>query len=89
MNFDTKFDVGFLYASFDAGFGSDLMLKNYGNAHCKGRSGELGINGWYANGQTYVYLQGELGIKIKLFFIRKRIPILSAGGSSFTTRVRT
>ena len=79
LNFDTKFDVGFLYASFAAGFGSDLMLKNYGNAHCKGRSGELGINGWYANGQTYVYLQGELGIKIKLFFIRKRIPILSAG----------
>ena len=79
LNFDTKFDVGFLYASFAAGFGSDLMLKNYGNAHCKGRSGELGINGWYANGQTYVYLQGELGIKIKLFFVRKRIPILSAG----------
>ncbi|WGU70995.1 hypothetical protein QIU18_02930 [Capnocytophaga canimorsus] len=69
LSFDTgDINAGFIYARFAAGLGSDIMLKNYGNTHCKNRSGELGINGWYASGQTYVYLQGELGIRVRLFF---------------------
>jgi len=83
-----KFDTGdmtalFLYARFQAGLGTDIMLKNYGEAKCSNRGGDqIGINGWYANGQAYVYLQGELGIKIKLWFIKKRIPIIKAGVAS-------
>lgn len=83
-----KFDTGdmnalFLYARFQAGLGTDIMLKDYGEAKCSNRGGEqIGINGWYANGQAYVYLQGELGIKIKLWFIRKKIPIIKAGVAS-------
>lgn len=83
-----KFDTGdmtalFLYARFNAGLGTDIMLKNYGQAACSNRSGEqIGINGWYANGQAYAYLQGELGIKIKLFFIKKKIPIIKAGAAA-------
>lgn len=80
-----KFDTGdmtalFLYARFQAGLGTDIMLKNYGEAKCTNRGGDqIGINGWYANGQAYAYLQGELGIKIKLWMIRKKIPIIKAG----------
>ena len=83
-----KFDTGdmtalFLYARFQAGLGTDIMLKNYGEAKCSNRGGDqIGINGWYANGQAYVYLQGELGIKIKLWFIRKKIPIIKAGAAA-------
>lgn len=83
-----KFDTGdmtalFLYARFQAGLGTDIMLKNYGETKCSNRGGDqIGINGWYANGQAYVYLQGELGIKIKLWFIRKKIPIIKAGVAS-------
>ncbi len=83
-----KFDTGdmtalFLYARFKAGIGGDVMLKNYGKATCSNRGGDkIGINGWYANGQAYAYLQGELGIKIKLFFIRKKIPIIKAGAAA-------
>lgn len=83
-----KFDTGdmtalFLYARFQAGLGTDIMLKNYGEAKCSNRGGDqIGINGWYANGQAYVYLQGELGIKIKLWFIKKKIPIIKAGVAS-------
>ncbi|MDO3425488.1 hypothetical protein QWT87_11355 [Chryseobacterium sp. APV1] len=83
-----KFDTGdmnalFLYARFQAGLGTDIMLKDYGDAKCSNRGGDqIGINGWYANGQAYVYLQGELGIKIKLWFIRKKIPIIKAGVAS-------
>ncbi|GHV14863.1 hypothetical protein FACS1894169_04650 [Bacteroidia bacterium] len=84
-----KFDTGdmtalFLYARFQAGLGADIMLRNYGeDARCSNRGGDrIGINGWYANGQAYIYLQGELGIKIKLFFIKKKIPIIKAGAAA-------
>ncbi|MDO4228649.1 MAG: Ig-like domain-containing protein [Capnocytophaga sp.] len=80
LNFDTgDINAGFIYARFAAGLGADMMLRNYENVQCKNRTGEIGINGWYANGQTYVYLQGELGIKVRLFFVKKNIPILKAG----------
>ena len=68
------------YANFQAGFGFDIMVKDYGDAACKG-SGQIGLNGWYANGQSYAYLQGELGINIKLLFIRKKISIIKGGGA--------
>ncbi|MEO8238790.1 MAG: hypothetical protein ABI576_11830 [Flavobacterium sp.] len=68
------------YANFQAGFGFDIMVKDYEDAECKG-SGQIGINGWYASGQSYAYMQGELGINIKLFFIRKKISIIKGGGA--------
>lgn len=75
-------DLSFLmfYANFQAGLGFDVMVKDYGEAQCKG-SGQIGINGWYANGQSYAYLQGELGINIKLLMIRKKISIIKGGGA--------
>lgn len=68
------------YANFQCGFGFDIMVKDYGEAACKG-SGQIGINGWYANGQSYAYLQGEMGINIKLFFVKKKISIIKGGGA--------
>jgi hypothetical protein len=73
-------DITFLilYAHFEAGLGFDIMLKDYGDAECKGRSGAIGIDGWYANGQAYAYLSGELGVKVNLWFLKARIPIITA-----------
>lgn len=75
-------DMTFLafYARFQAGLGFDVMIKDYGETACHG-SGQIGIDGWYANGQAYAYLKGELGINIKLLFVRKKIPILSGGAA--------
>lgn len=71
-----------LYANLEAGLGFDIMLKNYGiEAHCEGKSGPIGINGWYANGQAYAYLQGEVGIRVKLFMKTRRFSILKAGAA--------
>ncbi len=69
------------YAKFEAGIGFDIMLKDYGDAHCKGSSEPVGMNGWYANGQAYAYLQGELGLTFRLFGFRTKIPIISGGGA--------
>jgi hypothetical protein len=68
------------YANFQCGFGFDIMVKDYGEAQCKG-SGQIGLNGWYANGQSYAYMQGEIGINIKLFFVKKKISIMKGGGA--------
>ena len=77
LSFDTG-DLRFLilYARFSAGAGFDLMLRDMKNYACEGKSEPVGINGWYANGQSYVYLQGELGVQIKLLFINKRIAVI-------------
>lgn len=68
------------YANFEAGLGFDVMVKDYGEAMCKGM-GQIGINGWYANGQSYAYLQGEMGIDVNLFMIHKKVPIIKGGGA--------
>ncbi|MDR0559689.1 MAG: hypothetical protein LBG92_05930, partial [Prevotellaceae bacterium] len=77
-------DITFLivYASFNAGLGFDIMLKDYGSAQCKGRNGNIGIDGWYATGQAYAYLQGEVGVKINLLFIKKKIPIIKGAAAA-------
>ena len=80
LSIDTG-DIYFLilYARFQAGIGFDIMLKDYENAQCYGSSNEIGINGWYANGQTYSYLSGELGVGVNLFFFKAKVPIISGG----------
>jgi len=74
-----EFDWGIVYADVNAGVGFDLMMRDFGDAYCRGSEGPLGMDGWYATGQLYAYLQGEMGAQIKLFGIRKRVPILKAG----------
>ncbi|MDC1162535.1 hypothetical protein OAT18_03755, partial [Tenacibaculum sp.] len=75
-------DITFLvfYARLMAGVGFDIMIKDYGDTACKG-SGQIGIDGWYANGQAYAYVAGELGIKVDLWFFSAKIPILKAGAA--------
>lgn len=78
-------DVRFLffYANFAAGLGFDVMIKDWGDAHCANNPGErIGIDGWYAQGQAYAYLQGELGVKIKILFIKKNISIIKGSAAA-------
>jgi hypothetical protein len=73
-------DITFLilYANYSMGMGFDIMLKDYGEAQCQGRSGAIGMDGWYANGQAYAYMHGELGVKVNLWFMKARLPIITA-----------
>ncbi|MBT1705119.1 hypothetical protein [Chryseosolibacter indicus] len=77
-------DITFLilYANFAAGMGFDIMLKDYNDVQCKGRSGKIGFDGWYANGQGYAYLQGELGVKVNLTFIKAKVPIIKGAAAA-------
>jgi len=73
------FDWGIVYASAEAGVGFDLMIRDFGDATCRGSEERVGMDGWYATGQLYAYLQGEIGVQIKIFGFKKRVPILEAG----------
>ena len=81
------FDTGdqkslMFYGRFAMGVGFDIMLKKYGDdVRCKGSTNKLGINGWYANGQSYAYVEGKIGIKVKLFLKTKKVEILSLGAA--------
>ncbi len=52
---------GFLSVTIGAGF--DLMMMNASNYHCSGSSTPVGMNGYYCQGQVYVYLNGSLGVR--------------------------
>lgn len=86
MNFsmDTG-DLRFLmfYGRFAAGIGTDFMLKQYSkDYHCVGSDEPVGINGWYANGQAYAYIQGNIGVKVNLPFYKGDYDILSIGAAA-------
>ncbi|MBK7937984.1 MAG: hypothetical protein IPJ82_13225 [Lewinellaceae bacterium] len=66
------------YARFDLGLGFDLMVQDYGDAVCINNGGEpLGINGWYASGQLWAYVHGEVGIKVRLWGKTRHFDILN------------
>lgn len=68
------------YGRFTAGLGFDIMLKDYGDVYCKG-GGQLGVNGWYANGQAYAYFEGKIGIRVRVWGKTRKIDILDIGAA--------
>ena len=65
------------YASVHAIAGFDVMIKNYGGStYCQGETTPIGMNGWYAMGQAYAYLDASIGIQVKIFFKKKKFSIL-------------
>jgi len=65
------------YYELTFGFGFDLMLQNYGNTQCaNNHSDRIGINGWYASGQAWAFLQGRFGIRVNLAFVQGEFEIM-------------
>lgn len=63
--FDSKDKIRPFYVALTIGAGTDLMIRDFGNATCEGSDGPIGFDGWYASGQTYVFLKGKVGVKVK------------------------
>jgi hypothetical protein len=61
VGYDSKNDLSPFYIVLVVGAGADVMIRDYGDQQCKG-SGQIGINGWYASGQAYVFLIGKVGV---------------------------
>ncbi|MCB9310584.1 MAG: hypothetical protein H6567_11055 [Lewinellaceae bacterium] len=66
--FGASFDIqakinvlGLASAEMQAKAGFDVMIRDFGdNATCAGRSGTVGIDGWYATGQLWALISGKL-----------------------------
>lgn len=67
-----------LYAYFTIDLGADMGLVDFGNTYCGNTGKKIGINGWYAYGQAWVYVGAKVGLKIG----KKRFDIASLGASS-------
>lgn len=75
MNMDISLVV--LYAKFDIMIGFDLLLSKVPEGLKCAKTGERpGDHGWYAQGQFYAGLWGELGVQLDLVFAQFRAPIL-------------
>jgi hypothetical protein len=72
---DSKDKLRPFYVVMTVGAGTDVMLRNYGNSMCAGGDGRIGINGWYASGQAYVFLTGKVGLRVK----KRNFDIVSLG----------
>jgi hypothetical protein len=78
-------DLEFLcfYGSFEFGMGFDMLLVSLGkDVMCEGHNPPVGINGWYAKGQAYAYMEGIIGIKVKVFKKQKKFEILNIGAAA-------
>lgn len=70
------------YFDLEAGIGFDINVRNYGDAICAGDDpdGEgIGVNGWYAAGQAYAYIEADVGIQAPWWLGGFRVNILDAG----------
>ena len=74
FQFGTKQDA-FIYGLVSVDLGFDVMMQDYGKAKCKNTQKQIGLNGWYASGQMYTQIKGDIGVKVK----NKKFPILSVG----------
>lgn len=67
-----------IYASLRAVIGFDINVTNYGkNSYCEGFSGPPGINGWFANGQLFAFLQGKVGASFKTKAISGKVDLMT------------
>jgi hypothetical protein len=62
FNIVSELDFGIGSAFIKAGLGFDMMMRQFEGATCVGTNDEIGINGWYAMGQMWAYIEGDLQI---------------------------
>ncbi len=69
-------DLEFLifYLRLGAGLGFDISLREVSEG-CNGNTNLPGIDGWYANGQMYMWAEFAFGISVDEWFFTGRVPI--------------
>ena len=82
--FGTYFDMGaemdfaIFYASLRVMLGFDINVTEDNNRICAETGLAPGINNWYATGQMYAGLLGEMGVKVDLWFIKGKFPFIQS-----------
>lgn len=63
------------YAEIKASLGFDILLGNYSAYRCSHSGESPGINGWYASGRVYAFVNAQPGVRAKVFGEERRLPI--------------
>lgn len=77
FNARIEFDM-FLWVKINAWLGFDVALLNTNGASCEGYP-EIGKNNFYAVGQIYAMLEGEIGLSLNLGFWKGHLSLLDLG----------
>lgn len=70
---DAYIPAGIFWASLSLATGFDVNLQKYTGVSCRNTGSDIGINGYYAQGQLYAYAAGEAGLEIR----NKRVSVLN------------
>lgn len=81
LHFGADMDFAIFYATLDLWAGFDINISQNAERVCYETGLHPGVNNWYATGQVYVALEGELGVQVNLWFIRGRFPIIELGAA--------
>ena len=77
LDFDTgKLRFAIFYARIRLMLGLDINFSADSSRVCTNTGLAPGINNWYATGQVYAGLWGELGVGVDLWFIKGDFPIV-------------
>ena len=72
-------NAGIVYARANIMLGFDFLLQELKKGtHCIG-GGEAGKNGYYATGQVYGLIAGELGLMLNLWIYKGKISLIDVG----------
>jgi len=64
------------YLDLFARVGFDIALRNMQDVQCLGKN-SIGMDGWYAQGQAYAFLKGDVGIEVDLLIFSGRLSIFN------------
>jgi hypothetical protein len=73
---EADIDAKIIYAHLNAYLGYDMNLTQNLTQYCSNTGRLRGINGWYAQGQAYAGIEGDMGIRFKLFGREQDIHIM-------------
>ncbi len=76
LDIRARLDFAIFYLKLHAMFGFDVLVSEDMERICAESGVSPGINNWYAQGQMYAGLEGELGVGVDLFFIKGEFPII-------------
>ncbi|MBW7892633.1 MAG: hypothetical protein H3C48_16725, partial [Chitinophagaceae bacterium] len=78
FDLSTQFNFLMFYAKLRLVLGFDANISQNDSRVCAETGTAPGINGWYAQGQAFAGIEGDIGIAVDLFFVKGNFSILNA-----------
>ena len=77
FNLEAHMDFAIFYADLQLMLGFDINVTQDDHRVCAETGMAPGINNWYATGQIYAGLWGDMGVKVDLWFVHGRFSFIN------------